>query len=162
MDTATPQVFEAGMLVCFGVAWPVDIFKTLQTRQVAGKSAGFMALVLVGYLAGMAAKIVRAPEGAMPEAVSLLYALNAAMVCLDILLYLRFRPSAAAKQATVGRSRDFPKFSCGKCEKISYNLLTNREIATGGTRGGPPSGVTLPEAAWRTRGQGHSRSRQCV
>jgi len=91
VDTTTPQILEAGMLVCFGFAWPVDIAKTLRTRQVAGKSVGFMALVLVGYLAGMAAKIVRAPEGAMPEAVTLLYAINAAMVCLDILLYMRFR-----------------------------------------------------------------------
>ena len=91
MDIMIPQVLEAGMLVCFGVAWPVDILKTLRTRQVVGKSVGFMALVLVGYLAGMAAKIVRAPEDAMPETVTLLYALNAAMVCLDILLYMRFR-----------------------------------------------------------------------
>ena len=97
VTNATPQVLEAGMLVCFGFAWPVDIAKTLRTRQVIGKSVGFMALVLVGYLTGMAAKIIRAPEGAMPEAVSLLYALNAAMVCLDILLYLRFCPRAAAK-----------------------------------------------------------------
>ena len=41
------------------------------------------------------------------------------------------------QEATVGRSRDFPNFSCGKCGIISYNLLTKREMASWWGMGGP-------------------------
>jgi hypothetical protein len=43
------SVFEAGMIVCFGISWPVAILKTLKTRSVAGKSRTFLVLVLAGY-----------------------------------------------------------------------------------------------------------------
>jgi hypothetical protein len=89
------QVFEAGMLICFGFAWPVDILRTLRTRRVEGKSIAFMGLILLGYLSGMAAKLIRAAVGGgWPETVTLLYALNAVLVAIDIALVLRFRRSA--------------------------------------------------------------------
>jgi hypothetical protein len=91
MLTAAGQVFEAGMLVCFGVAWPVDIYKTLRTRETRGKSARFMSLIFLGYLSGIAAKVIRA-DGGLPEAVTWLYALNALLVGLDIALCLHYRP----------------------------------------------------------------------
>ena len=90
-DLAVAQGLEAGMLVCFGVAWPVDIYKTIRTRQVAGKSIGFMLIVLLGYVCGMAAKFYRAALGEPPETVTWLYALNAVLVAVDILVYLHFR-----------------------------------------------------------------------
>ena len=95
MDSLTivAEVFEAGMLVCFGVAWPVDVVRTLRVRRTEGKSIGFMALVLVGYLFGLSAKVVRA-WGAWPEMVTALYAFNAVMVATDIALTLYFRRCA--------------------------------------------------------------------
>jgi hypothetical protein len=91
-DISLAQTLEAGMLICFGIAWPVDIYKTLRTRQVAGKSIGFMLIVLLGYVCGMAAKFYRASQGEPPETVTWLYALNSVLVAVDILVYLRFRP----------------------------------------------------------------------
>ena len=44
------QFLEALMMICFGLAWPTDIYKTLRVRRVEGKSLGFMAVVLVGYV----------------------------------------------------------------------------------------------------------------
>jgi hypothetical protein len=89
---ALAQVFEAGMLICFGFAWPVDILRTLRTRQTVGKSIGFMSLILVGYLFGLAAKIMRAGDaGGWPETVTLLYAANAVLVAIDIGLCRYFR-----------------------------------------------------------------------
>ena len=86
------QIFEAGMLVCFGFAWPIDILRTLKTRRVEGKSVRFMGLILLGYASGMGAKMIRACcAGAWPEPVTLLYALNAVMVGIDIALVVRFR-----------------------------------------------------------------------
>jgi hypothetical protein len=91
-----PQIFEAVMLVCFGASWPVAILKTWRTRRVDGKSLLFLVLILVGYLAGISAKMLYAAgrdEG--PQWVTWLYALNAAMVSVEIGLYVRFwRPGA--------------------------------------------------------------------
>jgi hypothetical protein len=86
------QVFEAGMLVCFGFAWPIDIMRTLRTCRVEGKSVTFMGLILLGYMAGLTAKVLRAGvAGRWPEWVTALYALNACMVTIDIALVLRCR-----------------------------------------------------------------------
>ena len=85
------QVLEAGMLVCFGVSWPIDILKTLRTRVTAGKSVGFMSMVFVGYCLGLAAKcILAAQPGRTLEPVTAMYALNATLVAVDIALYVKF------------------------------------------------------------------------
>ncbi len=87
------QVLEAAMLICFGVSWPVDIWKAWRTRRTEGKSLAFMCLIFAGYVAGTAGKLTRAlPAGDWPELVTALYALNAALVAVDIALYMRFRP----------------------------------------------------------------------
>jgi len=88
---ALAQVFEAGMLICFGFAWPVDILRTLRTRQTVGKSIGFMSLILAGYLLGLTAKVIRAGGEGWPETVTLLYAANAVLVAIDIGLCRYFR-----------------------------------------------------------------------
>jgi len=80
------SVFEITMLVCFGAAWPVSIYKSLRTRAVAGKSLFFLLIVFVGYLAGILHKIVF-----HYDLVIFLYGLNALMVGIDIVLYLRNR-----------------------------------------------------------------------
>lgn len=80
------SVFEIAMLVCFGAAWPVSIYKSLKTRAVAGKSFFFLIIVLVGYAAGILHKLIF-----HYDLVIFLYALNAVMVGLDIALYLRNR-----------------------------------------------------------------------
>jgi len=86
------QFLEALMMICFGLAWPTDIYKTLRVRRVEGKSLGFMAVVLAGYVAGLAGKLARAhAAGGRPERVTILYLLNAVLVAIDIALYLRFR-----------------------------------------------------------------------
>ncbi len=95
------QVLEAGMLVCFGVSWPVDILKTLTTRRTEGKSVAFMTLIFLGYLFGLGAKLVRAAgAGWVPEAVTALYAVNAVLIAVDIAVTLRFRRLARLAEET--------------------------------------------------------------
>jgi len=88
----TAEVFEAVMLVCFGVSWPVSIVKTLRVRRVEGKSQVFLILVLLGYVTGVIAKLLYAAahEEAIPR-VTWLYVLNGAMVFIDLMLYRTFR-----------------------------------------------------------------------
>ena len=85
------QLFEAGMLLCFGMSWPVDIIKALRTKRTEGKSLGFLVLIFVGYISGLAAKLLRAAHAeAWPEPVTVLYAVNAVLVAVDIALYVHF------------------------------------------------------------------------
>ena len=96
-----PSFLEAGMLICFGVSWPMSILKTLRTKVVAGKSLGFLSLVLAGYLSGIGAKIAIAVGRGEPLAwVSALYTLNGLMVATDIALYLRYSRRRSAVKSS--------------------------------------------------------------
>ena len=92
-----PQCLEAGMLVCFGISWPVDILKSLRTRRTEGKSLAFMVIILIGYCLGLTAKFIQGAsrDGGFPPVASL-YALNLLFVAIDIALFLRFRRQAQA------------------------------------------------------------------
>jgi len=86
------DVLDAAMMVCFGVSWPLAIAKLLRARKVHGVSLGFLVLVNIGYVAGIAGKFVRAHElHSWPAWPTLVYAANAALVGVMIVLYLRFR-----------------------------------------------------------------------
>jgi type IV secretory pathway TrbD component len=79
------SVFEAAMLICFGISWPVSIMKSLRTRIVVGKSPLFMVIVCAGYLSGIIHKILYSPDWIVG-----LYGLNMALVAVDLALYLKF------------------------------------------------------------------------
>jgi hypothetical protein len=78
------SVFEAVMLMCFGVAWPVSIYKSWKSRTCAGKSVIFLYIVLVGYAAGITHKLFYSRDWVIA-----LYILNSLMVLMDIGLYYR-------------------------------------------------------------------------
>ncbi len=80
------SIFEIIMLVCFGAAWPFALRKSWRSRQNGGKSLGFLVIVLIGYLSGVTHKVLHSRDP-----VTFLYALNAAMVAADIVLYYRNR-----------------------------------------------------------------------
>lgn len=76
--------FEVIMLVCFGAAWPVSIYKSYKSRKNSGKSVVFLFIILIGYIAGMIHKLFY-----NPDVVIYLYALNFVMVSIDAVLYFR-------------------------------------------------------------------------
>lgn len=78
------SVFEIGMLLCFGFAWPISIVKSVRTKSIEGKSLLFMYIILMGYVFGMAHKIFY-----NFDFVLILYALNFVMVFADLMLYYR-------------------------------------------------------------------------
>lgn len=80
------------MLVCFGCSWPISILKSWRSKFVRGKSVIFLLLVFIGYIAGATGKVLRAKyEGKLPELTTLLYAFNALLVMIDIMLYYKYR-----------------------------------------------------------------------
>lgn len=80
------RIFEIIMLVCFGAAWPVSIYKSYVSRATEGKSVVFLFIVLAGYISGIIHKIINSPDY-----VTWLYVINALMVAVDIALYGRNR-----------------------------------------------------------------------
>jgi nucleotide-binding universal stress UspA family protein len=52
------QILEAIMLVCFGLSWPLNAYKSFKAQTAAGSSWQFIGLITVGSLAGIAAKFV--------------------------------------------------------------------------------------------------------
>ena len=51
------SIFEAGMLLCFGFAWPISLVKAYRSRSTGGKSWLFSAVVILGYIFGITHKI---------------------------------------------------------------------------------------------------------
>lgn len=78
------DIFEILMLICFGFAWPTSIYKSIKSKSVEGKSVIFMYVIILGYLCGITHKIVNDPDFVIA-----LYALNAVMVSVDLMLYYR-------------------------------------------------------------------------
>ena len=79
------SIFEAIMLICFGVSWPISIAKALRTKVVEGKSPLFMSIVCFGYMSGMVHKALYSFDW-----VIWLYAVNLIMVATDLILYYRY------------------------------------------------------------------------
>lgn len=76
-----PMLFEAAMLLCFGLAWPIATVRMLRTGRAEGKGLPFTLIIWVGYLAGAASKIASpdAPDVPLTPMVWL-YVLNSVTV----------------------------------------------------------------------------------
>jgi hypothetical protein len=91
--------FEALMLVCFGLSWPISIAKSVRTKVVSGKSPLFMVIVCIGYLSGIVHKALYAFDW-----IIFLYILNMTMVAVDLMLYFRYA-SASCRGAAADAGR---------------------------------------------------------
>lgn len=78
------SLFEIGMLVCFGAAWPLNIYKSFKSRTSAGRSILFQWAILLGYICGIVHKLLYSRD-----VVLFLYVLNFVMVAIDTVLYFR-------------------------------------------------------------------------
>ncbi len=84
------SLLEMTMLICFGAAWPLSIYKSYTSKSTAGKSVFFLLIIMVGYIAGILNKLLY-----NYDFVIYLYILNLFMVFIDTMLY--FRNSKALK-----------------------------------------------------------------
>lgn len=82
-----PQFLETVMLVCFGVSWPISLYKNVKSRTAVGTSLAFIVMIIVGYLAGITAKILSGSTGYVLVA----YVLNIMMVTANLFVYFRNR-----------------------------------------------------------------------
>ncbi len=79
------SIFEALMMLGFGLAWPFNIYRSLKSRTAAGKSFLFMGTIEFAYVCGMIHKILYSFDW-----VFWLYVLNFVMVLIDFCLMLRY------------------------------------------------------------------------
>ena len=77
------QIFECIMLLCFGISWPVSVYKSYTSHSTQGKSLVFMTAILIGYIAGITGKII---SGNI-NYVLVVYVFNFVIVSVDVILF---------------------------------------------------------------------------
>ena len=73
------------MVICFGLSWPLSVYKSYKSRTAKGKSLLFEAFIWLGYVSGIVGKLVTHKI----TYVFAFYILNIVMVSIDICLYMR-------------------------------------------------------------------------
>ena len=79
------SILETVMLVCFGFSWPLNVTKAYKAKTAKGTSLPFILLVIVGYVAGITAKLI----SGQINYVLIAYLLNLAIVSLNVIVYCR-------------------------------------------------------------------------
>ncbi len=79
------HLFEALMLVCFGFSWPLNVIKAYKAKSAKGTSLAFIILIITGYVAGIAAKVINHQF----NYVLAVYFLNLAIVMSNLIVYFR-------------------------------------------------------------------------
>ena len=95
------EILEVVMIVSFGASWPMNVMKSYKARTAKGKSLAFLLLILFGYVAGIASKLIN--ETYMAQFgqkwyVLFFYSLNFVRVFADLMRYIRNRRLDAQAQ----------------------------------------------------------------
>ncbi len=77
------EILETAMLICFGLSWPINLIKNIKAKTAKSTSLKFLLLITVGYLCGIAAKIVNSQY----NYVLAVYFLNLAVVGANLVVY---------------------------------------------------------------------------
>ena len=93
------EVLETVMLICFGCSWPMNLIKNYKCRTAKGMSLPFILMLLLGYLAGIAAKLITVGH---INFVLVVYLINLAMITANLLVY--FRNTMLDRQAESGHA----------------------------------------------------------
>lgn len=51
------EILESVMLICFGLSWPISVAKNIKAHSAKNMSFRFNLLIIVGYIAGITAKL---------------------------------------------------------------------------------------------------------
>ena len=82
-----PEILETLMLICFGMYWPMNVYRNYKARTARGMSLLFILLIISGYVAGIGAKIL---TGNFTYVLAV-YVLNLLFVSINLLVYVRNR-----------------------------------------------------------------------
>lgn len=88
------EILETVMLICFGASWPFNLWKAAKSRTAKSTSLPFLLLIWSGYVAGIAAKLLKLCNPALPNPtwyLMLAYGVNLLMLTACIAVYFRNR-----------------------------------------------------------------------
>ena len=77
------HIFEFVMLICFGMSWPISVYKSFTSKSTKGKSLVFILAIIVGYICGIMGKVL---SGQINYVLGL-YIFNLFVVSIDLVLY---------------------------------------------------------------------------
>ena len=77
------EILEATMLICFGFSWPMSVYKNIKARTAKSMSLQFILLIIIGYIAGIAAKLYTQKY----NYVLVVYLINLIMVSANLAVY---------------------------------------------------------------------------
>ena len=97
-----PQILETAMLVCFGFSWPISLIKNINAGTAKNMSLHFNLLIIVGYLAGITAKVLSGNTGYVLAA----YIINLVAVSANVVVYfINKRKDNIKEKASVANIR---------------------------------------------------------
>lgn len=87
------EILETAMILCFGLSWPLSIYKSVKSRTAKGKSLQFELFIWIGYIAGITMKFIQCfalgKSGPIFYLSWVFYCLNFIEITIDMLLYFR-------------------------------------------------------------------------
>ena len=86
------EICETLMIICFGLSWPLSVYKSWKSRTAKGKSLQFEIFIWIGYIFGITKNFVKFFNGASDWIFFLgwvFYFLNFIMITVDMILYFR-------------------------------------------------------------------------
>ena len=84
--------FETVMIICFGLSWPLSVYKSWKSRTAKGKSILFEIFIWVGYVFGISKNFIMFGNGSNSWVFFLgwgFYFFNFIMITIDMILYYR-------------------------------------------------------------------------
>lgn len=91
------EILESVMLICFGLSWPINVWKNIKSKSAKNMSLKFILLIIVGYIAGIVAKL---SKGAV-NYVLVVYILNLVIVSVNVVVYFVNKRYDQARAAAV-------------------------------------------------------------
>ncbi|MCI1964777.1 MAG: hypothetical protein LKJ17_01380 [Oscillospiraceae bacterium] len=87
------ELLEAAMILCFGLSWPISIYRSYVSQTAKGKSLFFEVFLWIGYIFGIVRKFLQFSAGDGGSMLFYLgwffYVLNLVEISIDMLLYFR-------------------------------------------------------------------------
>lgn len=77
------ELLESTMLICFGLSWPMNLVKNIKAKSARNMSLQFILLIIIGYIAGISAKIYNHRF----NYVLAVYLLNLIVVSANVIVY---------------------------------------------------------------------------
>ena len=115
------EALEILMLVCFGLSWPISVYKTWTSKTAVGKSTFSNIFIIIGYVGGIISKFLKMEDhmsDATPSAAGIfifalvMYFINMAMVSTNLFLIYYYRAKEAIK---------------AKAEKLTQEVVNSNE-----------------------------------